>query len=169
MGGALQSAVDQAITHDEQVSLQLRFDSDAVELAALPWELICDPNGQHLAATGRVHFTRYITFGQAVRAVTGLRPAGSADGHPASLVGVSNLGPGTERQAIAEAFNGVASGHRLNVEACEPPTYQELCRRVNGRPYHIIHFDGHGGFLARCPSCGSLQRTRAPAMCDSRL
>ncbi len=160
--GALQSAVDQAIRNSGQVSLQLRFDSDAVDLAALPWELICDPNGQHLAATGQVHLTRYITFGQAVAPLPVSDRLEVLTVTPRPLVGVTNLGPDDERKAILAAFGELASSHRLHVEACEPPTYFELCHRVNARPYHIIHFDGHGGFLARCPSCGRLQRTEPP-------
>ena len=161
--GALKSAMDQAIiSNSGQVSLQLRFDSDAVELASLPWELICDPNGQHLAATGQVHLTRYITFGQAVAPLPVSDRLEVLTVTPRPLVGVSNLGPGTELQAITNAFAGLASSQQFHVETCEPPTYRELCRRVNDRPYHIIHFDGHGGFLPRCPSCGCLQRTLPP-------
>jgi hypothetical protein len=162
--GALQSAVDQAIRHGEQVSLQLRFDSDAVDLAALPWELICDPHERHLAKTTLVHFTRYITFGQAVAPLPVSDRLEVLSVTPRPRVGVTDLGPDAERRAIQAAFAGLESSHRLHVETCEPPTYLQLCHLVNAQRYHIIHFDGHGGFLARCPSCGRLQRAE-PSRC----
>jgi hypothetical protein len=47
----VRGALDAALAHAAGgIACQLRFDSDAFELASLPWELLCDPASQHLVA-----------------------------------------------------------------------------------------------------------------------
>ena len=46
------------------ISLQLRFDEDAVALARYPWELIHD-NRRHMLPSGAVELTRYISYPEA--------------------------------------------------------------------------------------------------------
>lgn len=52
-----------------------------------------------------------------------------------------------ESQAIRNALAMHAGlGGAIQLEFCEPPTRDELKKRLSSKPYHILHFVGHGGF-----------------------
>ena len=169
--GALEAALNQAIAAGEAVPLQLRFDRDAVNLAQLPWELICDQD-DHLVASERLRLTRYITFGQATT------PFPVADRLEVLVVTARPedtpfINPTVEQQAIANAFAGLQASHSVRVHLLTPPTLDDLVAAVNARPYHVVHFDGHGGFARRCPFCGQFQSADLPFCttpgCGARL
>lgn len=139
------------------VPFQLRFDSDAVDLARLPWELICDPTtGQHPVAAGLLRFSRYITFGQAIAPfpiadrldvlVITARPA-----HTPYL-------PKDEPEAIRQAFDKLQTVHRVQVRHLKPPTRDALVKALNAGAYDVVHFDGHGALARRCPFCQQFQK-----------
>ncbi|HKQ79631.1 MAG TPA: CHAT domain-containing protein [Blastocatellia bacterium] len=51
-----------------------------------------------------------------------------------------------EARAIREALSPLTgSGGPVELEFCEPPTREELLKRLT-KPHHILHFVGHGGF-----------------------
>ena len=169
--GALEVALAQAQQVGESVPLQLRFDRDAVDLARLPWELICTQD-DHLVAGERLRFTRYITFGQATA------PFPVADRLEVLVVtsrpvDAAPINPTAERQAIQAAFEGLQTSHRLGVHLLTPPTLDALVAAVNARPYHVVHFDGHGAFARRCPYCEHFQPADLPFCttpgCGARL
>nr|VFJ86398.1 MAG: CHAT domain-containing protein [Candidatus Kentron sp. H]VFJ88271.1 MAG: CHAT domain-containing protein [Candidatus Kentron sp. H]VFJ95493.1 MAG: CHAT domain-containing protein [Candidatus Kentron sp. H] len=57
------------------------------------------------------------------------------------------------RNSIPPILDAVESlPGKIQVDFCEPPTFEELQNRIRaakreGRPYHIIHFDGHGSMM----------------------
>jgi len=169
--GALEAALNQARAAGEALPLQLRFDRDAVNLAQLPWELLCDQD-EHLVASERLRLTRYITFGQATTPfpvadrlevlVVTARPEDTAPLHPTA-----------ERQAIANAFQRLEATSLVRVHLLAPPTLDALVAAVNARPYHVVHFDGHGAFARRCPFCEQFQSADLPFCttpgCGARL
>jgi hypothetical protein len=169
--GALEAALTQAQLGGEAVPFQLRFDRDAVDLARLPWELICTQD-EHLVAEKRLCLTRYITFAQATT------PFPVADrlevlvvtARPVDLAAIDAT---AERQAIEEAFEGLQASSRLRVHLLAPPTLDALVAAVNARPYHVVHFDGHGAFARRCPFCQEFQAAGLPFCatpdCGARL
>jgi hypothetical protein len=136
VGEVLRVAMNQARTAQSTVLLQLRFDEGAVELAALPWELLHDDR-RHLLAAGAVDLTRYITYNESVVPLTVQAPlrvlyVGAA---PKSL---PKLEIGASRRAIQETQG-------LAVEELTSPTYDALLRRMAAKPGpHVFHFDGHG-------------------------
>jgi hypothetical protein len=149
---ALDAALNLARETRNAVPFQLRFDSDAVDLASLPWELICDGEGRHLVAEGWLRFTRYITFGQVV---TPFPVAGRLEVLviTARPVDAQPLDENAEREAIERAFSDLQKNHRVRIKHLEPPTLEALVAAMNGHAYHIVHFDGHGEFARRCPVC----------------
>lgn len=55
---------------------------------------------------------------------------------------------------------------RVRLDILRPPTFEQLARVLGDRPgfYHVLHFDGHGGFprgAAHAGPCSSRARTRA--------
>nr|VFK25050.1 MAG: hypothetical protein BECKMB1821G_GA0114241_101113 [Candidatus Kentron sp. MB]VFK29783.1 MAG: hypothetical protein BECKMB1821I_GA0114274_10122 [Candidatus Kentron sp. MB]VFK74944.1 MAG: hypothetical protein BECKMB1821H_GA0114242_10132 [Candidatus Kentron sp. MB] len=59
------------------------------------------------------------------------------------------------RNSIPPILDAVESlPDQVQVDFCEPPTLAELERRLRAarqtdQPYHIVHFDGHGGIVKR--------------------
>ncbi len=59
------------------------------------------------------------------------------------------IDPRTSTRPVLDALVGL--GDQVAIAFCEPPTLAELERRLAaarraGRPYHIVHFDGHGQY-----------------------
>ena len=54
---------------------------------------------------------------------------------------------------LLDALDGLPAG-LVEVDFCDPPTFPRLEKMISqarreGRPYHIVHFDGHGAYLER--------------------
>jgi tetratricopeptide (TPR) repeat protein len=117
-------------------------------LAALPWELIRDPDSQALLALSCASFVRVHArpsrqsqpppMETRVRILLVIcRPAGAADV--------------PFRSVASRLLKGLDSGFERHFElnVLRPPTYSQLdivlrqAARSN-RPYRIVHFDGHG-------------------------
>lgn len=117
---------------------------------AWPWEALCDPeNGLYLATEHpierRVEDTRnHWTTPQPAQRLRMLlviaRPYGERD---VDFFAVS--------KPVVEQMR--AEGFPVDIDLLRPPTFQNLCDTLEraqraGRPYHILHFDGHGGYGA---------------------
>lgn len=169
--GAFQATLDQAQRQGGAVALQLRFDKDAVDLAALPWELLAF-EGQHVVADGRAQLTRYITFGQATTPypISDRLDVLSIVARPTDAL---SLDASAERDAIAAALGDLQERRTVRIHHLTPPTYDALAAALNARPYHIVHFDGHGLLAKRCPFCQQYQSAErafcATPGCGARL
>ncbi len=153
--GALEIALNQSRQNDQSLPFQLRLDSYAVDIASLPWELIRDKSGP-LVASGQLRFSRYITFAQSTTRFT------VADRLNVLVVAprpnqVAHLDASLESQAIHRALDELNQRGLIHVVVLNDPTYAGLVQALNHSPYHILHFDGHGGYVVRCPSCDRLQ------------
>ena len=63
------------------------------------------------------------------------------------------IDPRTSVRPVLDALDLLPRG-AVKAEFCEPPTLAELERRVSKarkqrKPFHIVHFDGHGAYLPR--------------------
>jgi tetratricopeptide (TPR) repeat protein len=135
--------------------------SSSAPLLALPWELMRDPAGEPVAiAPGGIvrclpsaHLDRPITaVGDRLRILMVIaRPRGSAD------VGYRMIA----RPLLSEL--GSVRG-RAELTVLRPPTFDALTAsladaRADGEPFHVVHFDGHGG-LAGAEGELSFERPR---------
>lgn len=125
--------------------------TDVFGAAALPWELLRDPQTDAPLALRakdfvRAHFSAAKKAEQAEQAdkvrilLVICRPRGDEDVPFRSVAG--KLINGLDEKA-REAFE---------LDVLRPPTFEELSRvlqnaKNRGEPYHIVHFDGHGGYL----------------------
>ncbi|MCB0002333.1 MAG: CHAT domain-containing protein [Anaerolineae bacterium] len=152
---AFMATLAQAELHREPMCLQLRFDRDAVDLASLPWELL-NCKGEQLVSSGRVHLTRYVTFGQATAPypVTNRLEVLTITARPRDAL---TLDTAAETDAIKTAFSDLSERGIVRIDPLSPPTLDALVAAVNAHSYHIIHFDGHGTFGRRCQYCGRYQ------------
>jgi hypothetical protein len=153
VGVAYQIAFGQARIARSDILLQLRFDSDAVDLARYPWELLHDGH-RHPVSAGAVEMIRYITYGEAPPTLPVKSTARLLfiESRPRDL---TPLPRESERLTVWNALQSLAATGRLILERLENPTYDALLDRVDSADYHLIHFDGHGVYAKRCPRCGS--------------
>ena len=68
---------------------------------------------------------------------------------------VTFIDPRSSLRPALEALDSL--GNLVELEICTPPTLKEVERRLDearraNRPFHVVHFDGHGTYL---PSLGA--------------
>ena len=145
-GGRLEGRIDQACAEGRRVTLTLG--SDEPEFHAQPWEMLRDRRGplvfrgitvrRQLLGPRSLEHLRFASPLRVLLIVSRPDEAGFVD-------------PRNSKQPMFEALEKWPEG-MVDVEFCEPPTFERLeemiseARRVK-RPFHIVHFDGHGKYL----------------------
>jgi tetratricopeptide (TPR) repeat protein len=140
---------DRISAHLATVRIEVSGTVDAARL--LPWELLRDPRSGHPLALQVDSFVRVNS-----RSVTPSPPRdGTADGLRVLLVICRPVG------ANDIPFRSVAlhltrlrdqAPDLLQLDVLRPPTFARLARVLHaaaegGRPYHLVHFDGHGTYI----------------------
>jgi tetratricopeptide (TPR) repeat protein len=121
------------------------------EAASIPWELIRDPKTDASLALRAEAFVRsHPTPAQQPK----FAEAGA--GPIRVLLVICRPGGGEDVPFRSVASRLVKSLKLESRESCElkvlrPPTFDQLSRellraKLDGKPYHIVHFDGHGAF-----------------------
>jgi len=131
-------------------STRIEITTGIAEATAIPWELIRNPHTKTNLALSAEAFVRTQQGGQLavspqaeaekVRILLVIcRPKGGEDVPFRSVAGrlVTRL-----REGDREAFQ---------LDVLRPPTYEQLAKTLElakdrGKPYHIVHFDGHGTY-----------------------
>ncbi|MER7273183.1 CHAT domain-containing protein [Dactylosporangium sp. NPDC000244] len=131
-----------------QVRVEIAADLEGA--ATLPWELLRDPKtGQHLAV--QVESFVRVHRGAAVRP----RPPATADRLRLLLVICRPArGADVPFRSVASHLIRLGEGATdvLDVHVLRPPTFEQLTAVLEaadreGRPYHAVHFDGHGAYV----------------------
>jgi CHAT domain len=127
--------------------IRLRL-NDAPELAGLPWEYLYDPEGQgFLALSGRTPVVRYLELSEGLPTLT-VEP-------PLRILAVISTPQGyralaeadVEWKRLGAALGPLLASGLIELERLERPTAEALAARLRtGRPVHVLHFVGHGGF-----------------------
>ena len=134
--------------HDGLTTLHLKIASDDPRILAWPWEALRDPQGTTLAQTCRIerqlselHDPLPLPDTLARNRINILliiaRPYGETD------VGYHALSRPMVELVRKEHLP-------VHIDVVRPPTFAQLRRRLHEKPgfYHIVHFDGHGGYGA---------------------
>ena len=140
-----------ALARDGLGGVRVEVDADPAEVPGLPWELLRDPGTGGSAALGAAAFVR-----------THLRAAA----HPALpepggdrlrvLLVICRPGRGDDvpfRSVASRLVRGGAGQMQgLKLDVLRPATFARLSKALHeaadaGRPYHVVHFDGHGAYL----------------------
>lgn len=138
---------------DEEKAAHRTEQEAATELLALPWELLHDGHGYLFHDGIGVRVRRSLPGGE--------NPAElpeSARHAPLRVLavcarpeadGISFIDHRSSIKPLTEALN--ALGDLAEYEILSPPTFPALCDKLGaalkkGRPFHIVHFDGHGVF-----------------------
>lgn len=134
---------------EQLADLRIEITTGIAAAASLPWELMRDPQSDspialRVQAFVRVQSNPNIGFVPVPAADNGLvrllyvvcRPGGRND---------------VELRAVANRLLQDLGGDlaRFDITALRPPTFEQLQKELTeakaaGRPYHIVHFDGHG-------------------------
>ncbi|HEX8147621.1 MAG TPA: CHAT domain-containing protein [Pyrinomonadaceae bacterium] len=134
---------------NDLADLRVEITTGVAEAASIPWELMRDPKmdspvSLRVKAFVRVQSKSNIAFVPVPPASDGrirllyvaCRPSGSRDVELRAVANrlLQDLGPDPAR---------------FDIKALRPPTFERLQKELAdakeaGRPYHIVHFDGHG-------------------------
>jgi len=153
VGAAFQMAWNQVRVQRGLVSLQLRFDEDAVDLARYPWELLF--YRRHLLPSGALELTHYISYPEAPTALAVEPPLRVlyVESRPTDL---KSLPEDEKQEAVHSALKALDEEGLVVLEELSPPTYKALIARIENSQDHVLHFDGHGTVARRCPACGAM-------------
>ena len=134
---------------EQLADLRVEITTGVTEAASIPWELMRDPQSNSAIALRVQSFVRVqsdpnLSFGPVPGAEEGrvrllyvvCRPGGRND---VELRAVAN-------RLLHDLGEDLA---RFDITALRPPTFEQLQKELTkakaaGRPYHIVHFDGHG-------------------------
>jgi tetratricopeptide (TPR) repeat protein len=141
--------------------VRVEVDTDPAETPGLPWELLRDPDSGTVLALGAGEFVR--THLETARQVS--VPEAAGDQLRVLLV---ICRPGREDdvpfRSVASQLvrGGAADMEGLHLDVLRPATFSRLAEVLRkaadaGRPYHVVHFDGHGTYR----DLTSLQDTEA--------
>ncbi|MAU00227.1 MAG: hypothetical protein CL608_24065 [Anaerolineaceae bacterium] len=140
------------------------------EAAAIPWELLRDPKtGVHLALRAPVFVRSHPQTAQKPYCPT-LNP----DDPIRILLVIARPGRDEDvpfRSVAGQLVKGLsgAARQRFDLDVLRPPTFEQLSKALNrakdaGRPYHIVHFDGHGTYIDTPESGGAIWRRLSPLL-----
>ena len=144
---------------DLWATLRARLDDTDVEVVtpveeagSIPWELVRDPKTEAVLALRARTFVR-------AHPQPAQRPAALEAGTgPIRILLVICRPGGREdvpfRSVASRLLKGLgeAARERLQLDVLRPPTFAQLGRvlreaKADGKPYHVVHFDGHGVHL----------------------
>ncbi len=136
---------------EQLADLRIEITTGVTEAASIPWELMMDPQSKSAISLRVKSFVRVqsnpsINFISVPPADDGpvrllyivCRPSGAED---VELRAVANR--------LLQSLDTAKMRSRFHIKALRPPTFEQLQRELTdakeaGRPYHIVHFDGHG-------------------------
>lgn len=136
---------------EQLADLRVEITTGIAEAASIPWELMRDPQSDSPIALRVAEFVRV----QSNANISFVAPPPSAgDGERVRLLYVVCRPNGSNDVGMRAVANRLFEGlgkerDRFDITALRPPTFAQLQTELTdakaaGRPYHIVHFDGHG-------------------------
>lgn len=135
---------------NELANLRVEITTGVADAAAIPWELMYEPTSDSPIALRVKSFVRV----QSDPNIRFVQPPGTDELGRVRLLYVvcrpSGTGDVELRAVVNQLLHGLADDlDRFDITALRPPTYEQLQQELRdansaGRPYHIVHFDGHG-------------------------
>lgn len=129
------------------VRIRLRL-NDVPQLADLPWEYLYDAEGRgFLALSGRTPVVRYLELSEGLGTLL-VEPPLRVLAVISTPRGYRDLAEADEEwRRLGVALEPLRRSGLIELERLERPTPAALEERLRtGRPVHILHFVGHGGF-----------------------
>ncbi|HET7799276.1 MAG TPA: CHAT domain-containing protein [Humibacillus xanthopallidus] len=133
-----------AVAADRGRGLQVRLRLGAPGLAALPWEMLYDRDSQAYLCR-QEPLVRQVTGEHTLDALA-IKPPLQVLAVVSSPRGLEPLDVAAEREHLEEALDKHVRSGRVRLEWVENATWAELHDRLLQRPWHVLHFVGHGSF-----------------------
>src|SRR5262249_34914442 len=136
---------------DRLSETRVEVDTDPGEGPGLAWELLRDPGRDQAVALGAGGFVR-----THLRAAGDARLPGRAGDRLGVLLVIARPGGRADVPFRSVASRLVRGGAEqmagLDLDVLRPATFARLSQVLHaahdaGRPYHVVHFDGHGTYL----------------------
>ncbi|HXT64313.1 MAG TPA: CHAT domain-containing protein [Pyrinomonadaceae bacterium] len=129
------------VFREAEKGMRIRLMLSPPELAALPWEFLCDPNTKsYFATSGKTPLIRYIASREPINLLRVESPVRMLVLIPSG----SGLDTAKEEEIITQAVRASA---RIELKIMrENVTYDEIGKALIKKRYHIVHFVGHGQF-----------------------
>ena len=134
---------------EQLADLRIEITTGIAEAASIPWELMRDPQSDSAIALRVQSFVR-VQSDPNISFV----PVPPADGGRVRLLYVVCRPGGRNDVELRAVANRLLQDlgedlARFDITALRPPTFEHLQKQLTnakaaGRPYHIVHFDGHG-------------------------
>jgi hypothetical protein len=134
---------------EQLADLRIEITTGIAEAASIPWELMRDPQSDSAIALRVQSFVRV----QSDPNLSFVPVPPADDGRLRLLYAVCRPGGrnDVELRAVANRLlqDLGADLARFDITALRPPTFEQLQKELTdaktaGRPFHIVHFDGHG-------------------------
>lgn len=127
--------------------------TDVRHAASVPWELLRDPDSHTALALEAQAFVR--SHGMATKIPKGAAAIGAGPLRILLVICRPSGGQDVPFRSVARRLlDGLdeAAHDLVQLEVLRPPTFADLSRvlraaRSAGKPYHVVHFDGHGAYL----------------------
>lgn len=134
---------------DGLADLRVEIACGVAEAASIPWELMREPSSDSAIALRAKSFVR-VQRNPTIAFV----PVPPLDTGRVRLLYIACRPNGRDDVELRAVANRLlqdlgADLARFEITALRPPTFEQLQKELNnakaaGRPYHIVHFDGHG-------------------------
>ena len=161
IGNMFEKTLNAAINQGASITLQLRIDHNAVELARYPWELLYHRYFNSLLLSKNAELIRYIMYSIDKREFLPIEPPLRILYICPRPTDISGL-PEEEQQQIQRVLLEAKEKYKLDIEidTLNPPTFTKLLDYLDDHPVHVLHFDGHGNFGRLCNKCHTVNHTR---------
>jgi len=131
--------------------LRLKLRIRSPELAALPWELLFDPQQDDYVCLSRyTPIVRYLEVDRPIRPFA-VKPPLRILGLAASPSGMFQLGAAEEQGRVTEALKQLEARGLVELTWWEGQTWRALQAALRAGPWHVFHFIGHGSFQSGEP------------------
>jgi len=140
-----------ATLRDKLADTRVEVATDVKGATALPWELMRDPKTDEALSLRAKSFVRSYT--KPAQKVHKPQPADKVR----ILLVICRPGGGDDvpfRSVSGTLIKGLTDAARehFELDVLRPPTFEQLSKTLRnakaaGKRYHVVHFDGHGGYL----------------------
>lgn len=158
-GSSTQAVRLWAKVYEQASDLRVEIVTSVRQAAAIPWELLRDPHTDTVLALSAAAFVR--THQEA--AVTP-KPLDAASGPIRILLVICRPKQGNDvpfRSVASRLVKALTDDARavIQLDVLRPPTYEQFAKTLrqakrDDRPYHVVHFDGHGMYAEQSPDDG---------------
>ena len=135
---------DKAACQGKGLRLKLRIQPP--ELAVIPWEFMYDSRiAEYVCLSRETPVIRYIELPQTIQTLGVILPLRILV-MIASPQDLPSINVEIEKQRIKDATKKLQEEGFIDVAFMEGSTWRDLQKYMQGGPWHIFHFIGHGGF-----------------------